>query len=356
MTFKKYPGAAWKPLGTQSEPAMTGHHLVIVHTMVGYLYSTDGMFRQGGYDGTESHFGVGGAWGSDASRDLDGAVWQWQDLGHGADANLDANRTAISIETADNAPGLPKDIQRWTLRQAVALASLIAWLCSVEAHSGCPTSWTCHGQGIPLALVPDSKPGRRGVAYHRQGVDPWRVDGGQRWSTAYGKECPGPTRIRQLSEEIIPRARQISEGDMPLESTDVVKVWDSPDSDLVEHEALDKDPVTNTYPPDNPDNPNWRPASMLTESNRVTRQNRRSLLKLEAQVGEIVGDLTAVTGALVHLNDRLAAVETALQGLDLAALRQAIGAAGVDAAAAVRAAGEQVLEDLDRVRLNIDRG
>lgn len=143
---------------------------------------------------------------------------------------------------------------------------------------------------------------------------------------------------------------------MPLESTDVVKVWDSPDSDLVEHEALDKDPVTNTYPPDNPDNPNWRPASMLTESNRVTRQNRRSLLKLEAQVGEIVGDLTAVTGALVHLNDRLAAVETALQGLDLAALRQAIGAAGVDAAAAVRAAGEQVLEDLDRVRLNIDRG
>src|SRR3989304_4949746 len=48
MTFKKYPGAAWKPLGTQSEPAMTGHHLVIVHTMVGYLYSTDGMFRQGG--------------------------------------------------------------------------------------------------------------------------------------------------------------------------------------------------------------------------------------------------------------------------------------------------------------------
>src|SRR3989304_3598197 len=60
MTFKKYPGAAWKPLGTQSEPAMTGHHLVIVHTMVGYLYSTDGMFRQGGDDGTESHFGVGG--------------------------------------------------------------------------------------------------------------------------------------------------------------------------------------------------------------------------------------------------------------------------------------------------------
>src|SRR3989304_2012376 len=199
MTFKKYPGAAWKPLGTQSEPAMTGHHLVIVHTMVGYLYSTDGMFRQGGDGGPEA---------------------------------------------------------------------------------------------------PDSEPGRRGLAYHRQGVDPWRVDGGQRWSTAYGKECPGPTRIRQLSEEIIPRARQISEGDMPLESTDVVKVWDSPDSDLVEHEALDKDPVTNTYPPDNPDNPNWRPASMLTESNRVTRQNRRSLLKLEAQVGEIVGDLTAVTGAL----------------------------------------------------------
>src|SRR3989304_8022465 len=87
MTFKKYPGAAWKPLGTQSEPAMTGHHLVIVHTMVGYLYSTDGMFRQGGDDGTESHFGVGGAWGSDASRDVDGAGGQWQGLGRRAARN-----------------------------------------------------------------------------------------------------------------------------------------------------------------------------------------------------------------------------------------------------------------------------
>src|SRR3989304_10275314 len=85
MTFKKYPGGAWKPLGTQSEPAMTGHHLVIVHTMVGYLDSTDGMFRQGGYDGTESHFGVGGAGGRGAGRGLAGAVWAWQDLGHGAD-------------------------------------------------------------------------------------------------------------------------------------------------------------------------------------------------------------------------------------------------------------------------------
>lgn len=355
MACKKYPGAVWKPLGTQTEPAMSGHHLVIVHTMVGYLYSTDIMFRQGGYGGTESHFGIGGRWGSDATHDLDGVVWQWQDLGHQADANLKGNPTAISIETADNAPQAAADILPWTSRQAASLASLIAWLCSVEAHAGCSSDWTCHTHGIPLALVQDSKPGRRGVAYHRQGIDPWRVSGGQKWSTAYGKECPGPARIKQLSEEIIPRARQILEGDMPLEKADVVEMWDSPDSDIIEHEALDKDPATDTYPPADPVNPNWRPGHTLTETNRVARQNRRSLLKLEAEVGELVGDLTSLTNVVTQLSARLASLEAAVQGLDVTELQVAIVAAGTQAAAAVTAAGERVLEDLDRVRLNIDR-
>ncbi len=64
-----YPAAVHKPLGPQTEPRMTGHDIVCLHTMAGYLSSTDRYFRAAngaGYIGTESHFGVGGRWGGDA--------------------------------------------------------------------------------------------------------------------------------------------------------------------------------------------------------------------------------------------------------------------------------------------------
>ena len=124
-----YPGAAYKPLGPQTEPRMTGHDIVCLHTMVGYLSSTDAYFRTAngaGYQGTESHFGVGGRWGKDGTLGLDGTVWQWQDLAHQADANLDGNPTVISVETADNAA---RQIQPWTPAQVESLARLLAWLC-----------------------------------------------------------------------------------------------------------------------------------------------------------------------------------------------------------------------------------
>ena len=72
----RYPSASWRPLGTQSEPAITPR-ILIFHTMVGSLKGTDALFRGQGYTGTESHFGVGGPWDGAA---LDGAVWQWQSI------------------------------------------------------------------------------------------------------------------------------------------------------------------------------------------------------------------------------------------------------------------------------------
>jgi len=207
-----YPGAAYKPLGPQTEPRMTGHDIVCLHTMVGYLSSTDAYFRTAngaGYQGTESHFGVGGRWGKDGTLGLDGTVWQWQDLAYQADANLDGNPTVISVETADNAA---RPIQPWTPLQCEGIARLLAWLCSVEAHAECPSSWTCHREGIPLALIPDTKPGRRGIGYHRQGCDPWRVLGGVRWSPSRGKDCPTEARIAQIPA-VIARAIEITQGD-----------------------------------------------------------------------------------------------------------------------------------------------
>ncbi len=217
----KYLGAIWSPLGSQTEPRMTSHDIVCIHTMVGYLYSTRVMFMKGGYTGTESHFGIGGKWGSDVTegRLYDGRVEQWQDLGYQADANLEGNPRVISIETADNAPRLASDISEWTPKQLDALVKLIRWLCSKAAHANCPAPWECHKSGIPMALIPDTKPGRRGIAYHAQGISPNRVSGGEVWSSVAGKECPGATRIKQLKEVVIPRVR---DGVMPLSESQTI--------------------------------------------------------------------------------------------------------------------------------------
>lgn len=197
-----YPGAKWRPLGAQTERRMARHDVIVLHTMVGYLVSTDNYFRASngaGYIGLESHFGVAGKWGSDlkAGPPVDGEVWQWQDTAYEAQATGEANYRAVSIETADSAPGSPMDIPPWTPAQCEGIARLLAWLSDVH--------------DIPLTLIPDSRPGRRGVGYHRQGIDPWRVSGGETWSSSTGKRCPGDARIAQIPG-ILTRARQIKAG------------------------------------------------------------------------------------------------------------------------------------------------
>lgn len=224
-----YPGAAFKPLGPQTEPSMTGHDIVCIHTMVGYLSSTDRYFRVtngAGYQGTESHYGVGGKWGSDAVAGLDGVVYQWQDIAHQADANLGGNPTTISIETADNAA---RPIAPWTPAQVESLAQLLAWLCAPATHAACPAAWTCRREGIPLSLIPDTLPGRRGIGYHRQGCDPWRVAGGVKWSDSRGKDCPTETRIAQIPG-VIARAVEITQGDDMAATPDEIAaaVWAAP--------------------------------------------------------------------------------------------------------------------------------
>lgn len=231
-----YPGARWYPLGAQTETRMRSHDIVCLHTMVGYLASTDPYFRVtngAGFAGTESHFGVGGKWGRDvpaSGGSLDGVTWQWQDLAYGADANLDGKTRVISIETADNAPARPEDIEAWTDRQVEEIVRLVDWLCSPAAHAKCPAGWLCRDAGIPRVLIPDSKPGRRGIGYHAQGAAE-RVAGGERWSTSSTKPCPGARRIAQLRNVIVPRVASravgaIVEDDMfgPADSERLVRV------------------------------------------------------------------------------------------------------------------------------------
>lgn len=63
----------------------------------------------------------------------------------------------------------------------------------------------------PLEMMPNSLPTSRGFGYHRQGIDPWRVSGGEVWSRSYGKICPGDAKIAQIPV-ILSRARELVGG------------------------------------------------------------------------------------------------------------------------------------------------
>lgn len=172
---------------------MTAHNVVCLHTMAGYFKYTSEMFHENGFGGTESHFGIR----------ADGYAAQWQDLDHQADANSEGNGYCISIETEDHGDVFSdmegsywsngSDVPAWTDEQIDKIVEIVTWL--------------CNKYNIPKQLVPDSKPGRRGIGYHRQGIDPWRVSGGDVWSGTVGKVCPGDRRIEQLKTIVIPRVQ-----------------------------------------------------------------------------------------------------------------------------------------------------
>lgn len=188
----------WKPLSANwaAQPRMAPVDIISIHTMVYDLVSCDAMFRGNGYGGVFSHFGIGGA----------GECWQWQDTAYRAAANLNGNHHIISIECADRGAPFPNwnvndgsAVPAFTDAQCETLAQLIASLC--KAHD------------IPCVLIQDSKPGRRGIGYHRQGVPLKKGDtvsqtGGELWSASAGKVCPGNRRIAQIPG-IVARAQQI---------------------------------------------------------------------------------------------------------------------------------------------------
>lgn len=191
----RYPNASWRPFPPVTRPKMTRYDIVVLHTMVGTLAGTEAYFKSGGgYNGVHSHFGLGDK----------GQMWQWQDTAFRDACQLEGNGRAISIETQDTKGVFPpwtgSNVPAWTPEQVNSLAEFLAW---------------CHKtHGIPLKTVPDSKPTSRGIAYHRQGINPWRVSGGELWSNSQGKVCPGDRRIAQIPA-IIEKAKVLIGEDMP---------------------------------------------------------------------------------------------------------------------------------------------
>jgi N-acetylmuramoyl-L-alanine amidase len=135
---------------------------------------------------------VGGPW---DGPELDGVIWQWMSLDREADANLDANRFAISIETSDNAPRFAEDLAPWSPKQLVSLVRLGNWL--AERFD------------IPRRQCPAWDAG--GFGWHAMWGAP------SHWTPSAGKVCPGSKRIHQLKTIVLPAifaGRDLEEDDV----------------------------------------------------------------------------------------------------------------------------------------------
>lgn len=181
------PGAQFT--NTATGPLMSRYDIVCIHTIVGYAPAH------------AAHF----------STNAGGHIYQSRDTKYKSAANLNGNHRIIAIENEDHGSAYGSwnvndghQVPGFTEAQIEAIARICAW--AYQVHN------------IPLVLCPDSKPGSRGIAFHRQGCDGnfagyaygGRVAGGELWSNAFGKVCPGDRRISQLINRIIPRARQIA--------------------------------------------------------------------------------------------------------------------------------------------------
>ena len=158
-----YPPATKKLIPPGSSDPRIKARIAILHVAASLATSLFTWFRKSG--GIESHFFV----------TLTGKVEQYRDTDWQADANLDANDFAISIETAGLGSG------SWNKRQLAAIKKLLLWL--HETHD------------IPLVQVPAWN--GAGVGYHVQfgAPGPW---------TPVAKTCPGPKRIEQFKRVLVP--------------------------------------------------------------------------------------------------------------------------------------------------------
>ncbi|WHI47559.1 peptidoglycan-binding protein [Microbulbifer sp. JMSA004] len=169
---------------------MTRHDIVCLHTIVGFAPAH------------AAHF----------STKADGTIIQSRDTDYRSAANRSGNYRVIAVENEDHGPAFGDwnvddghAVPAFTEQQIEAIAKICVW-----AHKT---------HDIPLVECPNSKPGSRGIAYHRQGIDGnWsgydysgRISGGEKWSNAGGKVCPGDRRISQIPQ-IIARAIQIAGG------------------------------------------------------------------------------------------------------------------------------------------------
>ena len=130
-----------------------------------------------------------------------------QPLQYKAAANLEGNPYCWSIETEDvDSRCFPAwnmscgNVPAWTESQVQGLIKAMAWWCIRFKR--------------PPVLIPDARPGRMGLGYHRFGVpnSPEWVAGAHRWTTSSGKCCPDWRRIAQFKTRVVPGVAAIVKG------------------------------------------------------------------------------------------------------------------------------------------------
>lgn len=197
--MSKMPGAKW--VGEHGSRPMKAYDIVCAHTIVGHDPAH------------QAHFSTGN----------EGLITQSRDTRFQSAANLQGNHRIIAIENEDTPPGWNNQLD-FTDAQIDSIAKIIVW---------------CHKtHGIPIVPCPNSKPGSRGIAYHRQGIDgnfdsyayPGRVKGGELWSEHFGKMCPGDRRIKTLLERIIPLAQKMA---APPKPSPITPYYDGDDDMLL---------------------------------------------------------------------------------------------------------------------------
>lgn len=176
------PFAAIRLLPESGTQPTIAPRIAILHSAAGRgsLYK---FFRDA--SNLESHF-----WVSES-----GLIEQYMDTNRRADANRNANGYAVSIETESS----PSATERWAPAQAAAIVKLLDWICTEHPNVKRRQCDSPTGSGIGWHIM-FGTPG------------PW---------TPVAKSCPGPARIAQARDEIIPAVAAVQtpapipEDDMP---------------------------------------------------------------------------------------------------------------------------------------------
>lgn len=179
----RYPKAVWKPIKANYTARVTLKNCVILHTSASAgATSLYGWFSNPRANAS-SHFHVAN----------DGTVEQYVDTAHMSWANKNGNSRSVTIETQGDGT------KPWTAKQRQALIELVRWICKTH--------------GIPVRQMESSSSSQKGIGWHRLGCDGNfpksgilrgrnQRGGGESWSSAYGKVCPGDDRILQVPDMI----------------------------------------------------------------------------------------------------------------------------------------------------------
>jgi hypothetical protein len=163
----------------------------------------------------------------------DGPAIQYIDLDVQCWASGAGNGTMVAFES-EGGMGTEAQVnaEPWTDNQLTWAAKILRHLHDTE--------------GVPLEVMPDSLPTSRGFGTHRLGIDPWRVPGGEVWSSSYAKTCPGAAKHAQRAEVVRRAALGTTTTPIPL-GDDTMYLVATPDKTVWKLTDYDCTPEPGVY-------------------------------------------------------------------------------------------------------------